>query len=229
MVCPGTVGAKNYGVAKKAILHSVRVLSNSGSGTVSAINKGLDYVKGVKLSDPARKMVINLSAGTSSVSSSMNKAIDSTVEAGVIVVVAAGNDAANACKVSPASAKLAIVVAATDMTDRQASFSNFGTCVDIYAPGVAITSLSNLESNKARASGTSMASPHVAGAMALYLEAGRTAQDLLDFASLGLVQGAGVGSLNKLLYVPPSLEMSAKTIHQNSNISELTGCIHVTS
>jgi subtilisin family serine protease len=202
--CTGTVGAKTYGVAKKAILHSVRVVLNSGGGTVSATNKGLDYVKGVKLSDPSRKMVVNLSVGANSVLTSMNKAINSTVEAGVVVVVAAGNNASDACRISPASAELAIAVGATDKTDNQATFSNWGTCVDMYAPGVSITSLSSVESNKPGASGTSMASPHVAGAMALYLEAGFTAQDLLNSASLGLVKGIGVGSPNKLLYVSPS-------------------------
>ncbi|MCC3763610.1 S8 family peptidase [Glycomyces sp. TRM65418] len=161
----GTVGGTAYGVAKNVTLHGVRVLNNSGSGTTAGVVNGINWVA----ANAIKPAVANMSLG-GGFSSSLNNAVESAVDAGVTFVVAAGNENQNACNVSPASAPSAITVAASDRNDTRASFSNFGSCVDVFAPGVGITSAwhtSNSATNTI--SGTSMASPHVAGAVAVYL------------------------------------------------------------
>ncbi|MCD0442561.1 S8 family peptidase [Glycomyces sp. A-F 0318] len=161
----GTVGGTTYGVAKEVTLHGVRVLDNSGSGTTAGVIDGIDWVAANAI-EPA---VANMSLG-GGYSSSLNAAVESAVDAGVDFAVAAGNEDQNACNVSPASAPSAITVAASDDGDTRAYFSNYGSCVDVFAPGVGITSAwigSNSATNTI--SGTSMASPHVAGAVAVHL------------------------------------------------------------
>lgn len=162
----GTVGSKTYGVAKGVSLIAVRVLDCNGSGSLSGVVAGMDWV-GANNSGPA---VVNMSLGASK-NLTLNQAVASLSALNVNVVVAAGNSNLDACNSSPASAPAAITVGASDSSDIRASFSNYGNCVDLFAPGVSITSIWN-SSNSALAvlNGTSMASPHVAGVAALYLE-----------------------------------------------------------
>ncbi|MBD0319574.1 MAG: S8 family peptidase, partial [Gemmatimonadetes bacterium] len=153
----GTIGASTYGLAKSVRLRAVRVLNCQGSGTSSGVIAGIDWVR-LNHVDPA---VANMSLG-GGYSSAQNTAVTNLANAGVFVAVAAGNENQNACNVSPASAAAVTTVAASDRTDTRASFSNYGSCVDIYAPGVSITS-TWLNGGTNTISGTSMASPHVAG------------------------------------------------------------------
>ncbi len=193
----GTVGSDSYGVATGVTLISVRVLNCQGSGTYAGVIAGIDYVA-ANLSGPSVANM-SLSGGTSS---SVNTAIKNAVAAGVVFAVAAGNDATDACSRSPASAPEAITVASTTSSDTRSSFSNYGSCVDIFAPGSAITS-PVMGSGTGTWSGTSMATPHVAGVAALYLEDGTAAADvwpaMADRATHDVVTDP-VGSPNLLLY-----------------------------
>jgi subtilisin family serine protease len=166
----GTIAGTTHGVAKSVNLTPVRVLDCRGSGSTSGVLAGLDWI--ANRTPAGTKAVVNMSLG-GSLSSSMNAAVQNIINRGIPVVVAAGNSKVNACNSSPASAPNAITVAATDINDNFANYSNFGSCVDILAPGSAITSAySTGTSATATLSGTSMASPHVAGAMALLYENG---------------------------------------------------------
>ena len=198
----GTVGGATYGVAKQAFVHSARILDCAGSGSYSGMVAALDYV----VRSGKRPAVVNMSI-QGSVNSSLNTAIGNTVAAGVPVVVAAGNFSGDACNYSPASAPAALTVAATTSLDAQASFSNFGRCVDLYAPGQSVRSAYYTDDvATASYSGTSMASPHVAGVAALYLELHPSAtpaevsQAILSSATNGVVTGTGAGTANVLLH-----------------------------
>jgi subtilisin family serine protease len=198
----GTIGGTRYGVARAVTIVPVRVLDCAGSGTLSGVIAGIDWAIANHVSGPA---VANLSLG-STFSATVNAAIARLVADGVVVAVAAGNSNANACNYSPSSEPTAITVGASTRTDSRASFSNFGTCLDIFAPGDSIVS-SWIGSNSATntISGTSMASPHVAGAAALLLEQypAYTPQQIrelmVSMASAGKVLSAGTGSINALL------------------------------
>jgi subtilisin family serine protease len=192
-------------VAKKATLHEVRILKNDGSGFISNFTKALDSIRAIKLENPSRKMVVNLSAGTTKVNTALNNAIANVTQAGVIFVAAAGNSNKSACLNSPGSALSAIVVASSDNMDKQATFTSWGSCVDIYAPGVSIMSLTHVPGQYRSTSGTSASAPHVAGAVALYLEAGYTADDLLNNATMNILLNVTAGTPNKFLYIPPDL------------------------
>jgi subtilisin family serine protease len=161
----GTVGGSTYGVAKGVQLRAVRVLNCSGSGTNSGVIAGVDWVR-LNHQAPA---VANMSLGGGA-SSALDTAVNNLSNAGVPIAVAAGNNnGANACNSSPARAANAITVGSTTTTDARSSFSNIGTCLDLFAPGSGILSAwSTSNTATATISGTSMASPHVAGVAALY-------------------------------------------------------------
>ncbi len=203
----GIVGGATYGVAKGARLVAVRVLDCSGSGDGSTVIAGLDWVAQQKLANPGTPMVVNMSLGGGA-APVIDSAVARTVAAGVTVVVAAGNSAADACATSPARAPDAITVAATDASDNFASFSNYGTCVDLAAPGVSILSAyAGSTTASAYLSGTSMASPHVAGAAALYLSTNPAATPaqvtgaLTSNAVGGPIQGLPANTTSRLLDV----------------------------
>lgn len=200
----GTIGGTTYGVAKKVSLVAVKVLGDDGSGTNSGVIAGIQWAA---TNSGGKKAVANMSLG-GDYSAALNDAVAAAVSAGLTFAVAAGNSGLNAANYSPASTPSAITVGATDSTDTRASYSNYGTLLDIFAPGSYIVS-SYIGSNSATAtlSGTSMASPHVAGVAAYLLgidsslntPALLTAK-LLSLASTGLVVNPGTGSPNKLLY-----------------------------
>lgn len=198
----GTVGGTTYGVAKAVSLVAVRVLDCAGSGSSSSVVAGIDWAIADHASGPA---VLNMSLG-GGFSSALNSAVDRAVADGITVVVAAGNSNADACSTSPASTASALTVGATTSSDSRASYSNFGSCLDLFAPGSGITSAYYSGNNAtATLSGTSMASPHVAGAAARYLGLNPTASPasvsaaVVAQATSAVVAGAGTGSPNLLL------------------------------
>lgn len=162
----GSVGSKTYGVSKRSTLVAVKVLNCEGSGTNSGVLKGMDWVISQKRKT-GRPSLINMSLGGGR-SDAINRAISALYKEGIVSVVAAGNENQDACESSPASAPDAITIGAVDKTNRFAGFSNYGKCVDLSAPGVDIES-TYLDKCVKRLSGTSMASPHVAGYVALIL------------------------------------------------------------
>jgi subtilisin family serine protease len=194
----GTIGGTTYGLAKGIALVPVRVLNCNGSGSWSDVVAGLDWVAS---NHSTGKAVANLSLG-GGYSQSVNDAVARVVQDGVVVAVAAGNDNGDACASSPASTPTALTVGATDAADNRASFSNYGSCVDLFAPGVNIKSdWSGSATATNTISGTSMATPHVAGVAALYLADGKTTADLMANVTTGRVINPGTGSPNRLLYV----------------------------
>jgi len=196
----GIVGAVTYGVAKGVSLRGVRVLDCSGSGTTSAIVAGIDWVR-VNAQKPA---VANLSLG-GGFSSALNTAVTNLATSGVFTTVVSGNENQNACNVSPASAAAALTVAATNRDDTRLGTGNYGSCVDIYAPGGSILSTWT-GSGTATLSGSSMAAPHAAGVAALYKAAfGDAATATIDTwiktnATAGVVKNVPAGTPNRLLY-----------------------------
>ena len=165
----GTIGGTTYGVAKQVELVTIRVVDSNGNGSSSGLIAGLDYIRREKKKNPWQPMVVNISLG-GGYSRALNDIVNSVVDAGVFVAVAAGNDKMDACGTSPASAERAMTVASSNIYDSRSSFSNYGPCVNVFAPGEGITS-TWVDNRVLLRSGTSMASPHVAGVAALYLEA----------------------------------------------------------
>jgi subtilisin family serine protease len=197
----GTVGGSTVGVAKGVSLYAVRVLSCTGGGSISGLLAGIDWLT-ANAKHPA---VANMSLGTSW-SSQINAAIAAAVQSGITVVTSAGNNATDACNQSPAAEPSAITVAASNTTDAQSYYSNWGNCVDLYAPGDAIES-AHMGGGYVQMTGTSMSSPHVAGAAALVLQntpsasPADVASRLTSLAATRKLTGLGRGSPNLLLQV----------------------------
>jgi subtilisin family serine protease len=198
----GTVGGSTYGVAKAVTLYAVRVLDCDGSGSYSAVIAGVDWVTAHRQL-PA---VANMSLGGGK-NQSLNDAVAGSVAAGVTYAVAAGNSNLDACYFSPASAPGALAVGAITRQDGQAYYSNWGSCVGLYAPGDSVTSAWNTsDTASAIKRGTSMASPHVAGAAALYLEGhpfdspATVRSALTAAATQGQITSLGTGSPNLLVF-----------------------------
>lgn len=198
----GTIGGINYGVAKNVQLIAVRVLNCSGSGTTSGVIAGIDWVT----TNAARPAVANMSLG-GSISLALDTAVTNSINSGVSYAIAAGNSSQNACNFSPARVAGAITVGATDKTDTRPSWSNYGKCLDLFAPGVSITSAwigSDTATNTI--SGTSMATPHTAGVAALKLQGSPTATpaevatELVTKSTASIVKNAGKNSPNQLLF-----------------------------
>ncbi|WP_426454230.1 S8 family peptidase [Acinetobacter sp. KB005] len=200
----GTVGGSTYGVAKNVNLVPIRILGCDGSGASSSVIAGLDWI----LKNGKKPAVVNMSLGGDA-STSLDSAVENLFDNGYVMVVAAGNSDTDACSASPARVSKALTVAATDNTDTRASYSNYGSCVDIFAPGSQINS-SWIGSNTATKvlNGTSMATPHVAGVVAEMLQSTPTATpqtistNLLNQASSNVVKNPS-GSPNRLLYKSP--------------------------
>ncbi|QOV35858.1 S8 family peptidase [Streptomyces ferrugineus] len=199
----GTVAGSAYGVAKKAKVVGVRVLNNSGQGTTAQVVAGIDWVA----QNAVKPAVANMSLGGTA-DSALDTAVRNAIASGVTFAVAAGNESTNASTRSPARVTEAITVGATTSSDARASYSNYGSVLDLFAPGSSITSAWNSgDSATNTISGTSMASPHVAGAAALYLADNPTstpaqvASALTSAATTGVVSSPGSGSPNRLLYV----------------------------
>lgn len=192
-----------YGIAKSANVVGVRVLNNSGSGTTAGVIAGIDWVTANAV---AGSSVANLSLGGST-STTLDAAVQRSIAAGIPYAIAAGNSGVDASTTSPARVADALTVGATDSSDAKASWSNYGSVLDLFAPGVSITSAWRT-SNTATytGSGTSFSSPHVAGAVALYLAAhpgssvAAVNSAITGAATTGVVTSAGTGSPNRLLY-----------------------------
>ncbi|OJF11423.1 S8 family peptidase [Couchioplanes caeruleus] len=199
----GTIGGTKYGIAKEVKLVAVRVLNCEGSGTTEQVVAGIDWVAG----NAVKPAVANMSLG-GGVDAAIDSAVKGAVSSGITFVVAAGNENADACEGSPSGVAEAITVGATADTDARADFSNFGKCLDVFAPGQDIASAWMDDDTATKTiSGTSMASPHVAGAAALVLDAkaeaspAEVATALTDAATGDVVTSPGTGSTTKLLRV----------------------------
>lgn len=211
----GTIGSTDYGVAKSVQLIPVRVLDCNGSGTISGVIAGVDWVASQAATAGLRVANMSLGGGASS---ALDSAVNGLISKGVTVVVAAGNNGANACNYSPARVPAAITVAASTSSDSLASYSNTGSCVDIIAPGSAVISTWHTSSTAANTiSGTSMAAPHVAGAVALfYQQFGlRSPADMSTLvktkATKSVVSGVGSGTVNLLLHTDPENKIPLST------------------
>jgi subtilisin family serine protease len=196
----GIVGAISYGVAKGVLLRGVRVLDCNGSGTTSGIVAAIDWVR----ANVQRPAVANLSLG-GPVSSTLNTAVTNLSNAGIFTSAAAGNENQDACNTSPASAAAVFATAGTNRDDTRLGTSNWGSCVDGYAPGGTITS-TWISSGTATLTGSSLAAPHVAGVAALYkARFGDAASSTVDYwiktnATQGVVKNVPAGTPNRLLY-----------------------------
>jgi subtilisin family serine protease len=199
----GTIGGTKYGVAKDVTLHGVRILNCAGSSTEALFIEGIDWTA----ENAILPAVANMSLRWQPVSQGIVDALEAATDLGIVFAVSAGNFSGDACTQSPANAPSALTTGATTITDAKASFSNFGSCVDIFAPGENITSAWIGSTGATQTiSGTSMASPHVAGAAAIYLSSHpdasvkRVSKALKKKSTKDTLTGIPVGTVNKLLY-----------------------------
>jgi subtilisin family serine protease len=200
----GTIGSKTFGVAKKTTLIPVRVLDCAGAGLYSSVIAGLNWIAGNYV--PGEAAVVNMSLGGPA-SSTLDEAVSNLISKGISVVVAAGNDNLNACDYSPARTSDAITVGATNTDDSRATYSNFGSCLDIFAPGTSIPSTWLGVNYYAILSGTSMAAPHVAGVIVRFLSQypglspAQVTNSIKTSSTKNLVTSPGTGSPNRLVYL----------------------------
>lgn len=199
----GTIAGTNFGLAKGAKIFGVRVLDCNGSGSTESVVAGIEWVT----ANAKKPAVANMSLGGGA-DAALDAALKASIDKGITYAVAAGNDSADACGGSPAKEPAAITVGATDDKDAKANFSNWGKCVDLFAPGVDVESVGiTSPDSTAKMSGTSMATPHVAGGIALYLSANPEAKPadvataLIGASTPDKVGDPGTGSPNKLLFV----------------------------
>jgi subtilisin family serine protease len=238
----GTIGGASHGLAKGVRLVAVKVLDCNGSGSFAGVAAGIDWVTSNHTSGPA---VANMSLGASGSDAATENAVRNSIADGVTYGIASGNSNSNACNFTPARVAEAITVNASTNTDARASFSNYGTCTDIFAPGQNITSSWNTSDSATNTiSGTSMATPHVVGAAALYLAANPSASpatvqaDMKANATPNKITSPGTGSPNLLLYTgsgtvtppgpcPAATNSGNYTINDNSTVSSpitISGC-----
>lgn len=227
----GTVGGNTYGVAKGVTIHAIKVLGCDGRGPTSGVIAGVDWVS----SHAVFPAVANMSLGGSA-NQALDSAVNNAVASGITFIVAAGNEnGSDACNRSPAGAADAITVASIDSNNSRSSFSNIGSCVDIFAPGRSIVSATNTSDTASiTLSGTSMASPHVAGVAALLLEAhssftpAQVTSEIIDTSTVGVVSNAGSGTPNRLVYSlltkpvtpPPSPLPAVPNLYAPSSVHE---------
>jgi len=227
-----TAAGTKYGVAKNAKVVPVRILDCAGRGTYATVISGLDWILSPLNTNPKTQAVLNLSIGGGA-SSVINDAILRLTNGGITVVAAAGNSNVDACTTSPAGAPSAITVGATTILDTKASFSNWGKCVDISAPGVSITAgWKDAASATNTISGTSMATPHVTGAAAVFLGLNPTASvaqvsdALVTQSTKGSLIGLTADTVNNLLYVSPT-DGGPAIVPPAVQINTLTGITHL--
>ncbi|KAI8818367.1 peptidase S8/S53 domain-containing protein [Fimicolochytrium jonesii] len=225
----GTIGSKTYGIAKKVNLIAVKVLNAQGSGTNAGVIQGVQWVA-TNAPKTGRKSVANMSLGGSA-STALDQAVQAAIQAGVSFAIAAGNSAGDACALSPGRVPEAVTVGASDSSDTFASFSEGGSCVDIVGPGVSITSTwNNGQTNSI--SGTSMATPHVAGVIALVLSEGKASSPaevsayLKSVATKNVIKNIKANTPNLLLsnvfgdVVPPSPTATATTVQPTATATQ---------